>query len=77
MYDKQNAEINGPSKCLIKQRVPEIILHALAVFGGWPGALIAQKTLRHKTIKQPFQKIFWLLVVVNVIVFTVFLYSLN
>ena len=46
-------------------RTAESTLHLLALFGGWPGALIAQRVFRHKTIKQPFQTIFWLTVVAN------------
>lgn len=65
--DKEVAEINGPSKITIKKRVPENTLHGLALVGGWPGALIAQQTLRHKTIKQPFQTIFWFTVVINIL----------
>ena len=40
-------------------RIPESRLHLLALMGGWPGAWLAQRTLRHKTRKQPFQTIFW------------------
>ncbi|WP_240919963.1 DUF1294 domain-containing protein [Paraglaciecola sp. 20A4] len=47
-------------------RVPEQTLHLLALFGGWPGAIIAQQRLRHKTQKVPFRVIFWLTLVVNV-----------
>lgn len=47
------------------RRIPEIHLHLLSLVGGWPGALIAQQLLRHKTRKQPFQTLFWLTVVVN------------
>lgn len=46
-------------------RTKENTLHLFAIFGGWPGALIAQKFLRHKTIKQSFQINFWLTVFVN------------
>lgn len=55
------------------QRVPENNLHVLAVLGGWPGALLAQQHLRHKSIKQPFRRVFWFTVVMNwllVLVFT-------
>lgn len=48
------------------QRTPENHLHLLSLVGGWPGALIAQQRFRHKTIKQPFQTIFWTTVVLNV-----------
>jgi uncharacterized membrane protein YsdA (DUF1294 family)/cold shock CspA family protein len=47
-------------------RTQENTLHLFSLFGGWPGALIAQKIFRHKTRKQPFQAIFWLTVIVNV-----------
>lgn len=40
-------------------RTPEATLHAISLVGGWPGALIAQRVFRHKTIKQPFRTIFW------------------
>jgi uncharacterized membrane protein YsdA (DUF1294 family) len=40
-------------------RVPERRLLILAVFGGAPGALCAQQTLRHKTKKEPFRTSLW------------------
>jgi len=46
-------------------RVEEARLHAYALFGGWPGALIAQRWWRHKSQKASFQTAFWLTVVVN------------
>ena len=48
-----------------RQRTPENTLHLIDLLGGWPGALIAQKHFRHKTIKQPFQAIFWGTVILN------------
>lgn len=47
------------------RRISEKTLHLLALFGGWPGALLAQQKLRHKTKKQPFRWIFWMTVVGN------------
>ena len=41
-------------------RTSEAMLHGLSFLGGWPGALIAQQRLRHKTRKLGFQGIFWL-----------------
>ena len=35
-------------------RLREVSLLRLALFGGWPGAKLAQWRLRHKTRKQPF-----------------------
>lgn len=46
-------------------RVQESTLHMLSLVGGWPGALIAQQVLRHKTRKQPFRRIFFLLSALN------------
>lgn len=47
-------------------RTPEQTLHLLALAGGWPGALLAQQVLRHKSSKQAFRSVFWLTVVLNV-----------
>ena len=50
-----------------RRRVSEKSLHLLGVVGGWPGALVAQQRLRHKTQKTAFQVTFWLTVVVNLV----------
>jgi uncharacterized membrane protein YsdA (DUF1294 family)/cold shock CspA family protein len=50
-------------------RIPENTLHMLSVIGGWPGALIAQQMLRHKSSKQEFRLVFWGTVMLNVIGF--------
>lgn len=49
------------------RRTPESNLHLTDLLGGWPGALIAQQQFRHKTIKQSFQSVFWVTVVVNLV----------
>ncbi len=46
-------------------RIKETTLHWLSLFGGWPGALLAQKILRHKNRKRSFQLVFWLTVLLN------------
>jgi uncharacterized membrane protein YsdA (DUF1294 family) len=47
------------------QRIAENTLHLVSLAGGWPGALIAQQQFRHKTIKQPFQSVFWFTAAIN------------
>jgi uncharacterized membrane protein YsdA (DUF1294 family) len=51
-YDKNQAQAQGP-------RVPEIVLHGIAVLGGTLGAYAGMQYFRHKTIKGPFQIFFW------------------
>jgi uncharacterized membrane protein YsdA (DUF1294 family)/cold shock CspA family protein len=46
-------------------RTSEGTLHLLALMGGWPGALIAQETLRHKAKKASFRVAFWTTVLIN------------
>jgi len=48
------------------RRIPESTLHWLSLIGGWPGGLIAQQTLRHKSKKQSFRSVFCITVVLNV-----------
>lgn len=50
-----------------RSRVPENSLHAVALLGGWAGALLARYLFRHKTQKQPFVSLFWGTVVLNVV----------
>lgn len=47
------------------QRTPESTLHLMDLLGGWPGALVAQQTTRHKTVKASFQSVFWFTVIAN------------
>ncbi|NML07155.1 DUF1294 domain-containing protein [Sphingomonas sp. G-3-2-10] len=44
------------------RRVPERQLLGLALIGGSPGALLARHLYRHKTRKQPFSTLLWLIV---------------
>ncbi len=57
-YDKSKAKRGA-------WRTPESTLHLFALAGGWPGAAIAQQTLRHKSQKKEFRFVFWLTVIAN------------
>ena len=59
LLDKARAENRG-------RRIPENTLHILEALGGWPGALLAQHWLHHKTGKVAYQVIFWLIVTAHV-----------
>jgi uncharacterized membrane protein YsdA (DUF1294 family)/cold shock CspA family protein len=47
------------------RRIAEGTLQLLSLVGGWPGALIAQQTLRHKSKKTSFRQVFWATVLLN------------
>ncbi len=46
-------------------RTQESTLHLLSLAGGWPGALVAQAKLRHKSKKHSFRAVFWITVMLN------------
>jgi uncharacterized membrane protein YsdA (DUF1294 family) len=50
-------------------RTAEATLLLLGLVGGWPGALLAQQLLRHKSSKAPFRAAFWVTVALNAGVF--------
>lgn len=43
-------------------RTPESTLHFAELLGGWPGAFLAQRIIRHKNAKSSYQTIFWMIV---------------
>lgn len=47
-FDKRQAIAGGT-------RIPEVVLHLVALCGGNPGALIGQQLFRHKTRKRNFR----------------------
>jgi uncharacterized membrane protein YsdA (DUF1294 family)/cold shock CspA family protein len=46
-------------------RTPERTLHTLSLFGGWPGATLAQSFLRHKSNKRTFKVTHWVTIAAN------------
>lgn len=48
-------------------RTKESTLHLFGLAGGWPGALLAQKVLHHKSKKEEFQAVFFATVIANCI----------
>ncbi len=46
-------------------RLPEAALHLFELLGGWPGAFIAQRYIRHKSTKAAFKFTFWLIVLLH------------
>lgn len=57
-YDKFSAKVG-------RWRTPEKTLLTLGLIGGWPGALLAQEWIRHKSSKVSFQVVFWITVAIN------------
>lgn len=46
-------------------RTPEMFLHLLELAGGWPGAWVAQRRLRHKCSKISYLFEFWLIICIH------------
>ena len=53
-------------------RISESTLILLGLAGGWPGAIVAQQALRHKSSKASFRSAFWASVAMNVCAFIAF-----
>jgi uncharacterized membrane protein YsdA (DUF1294 family) len=58
-YDKRQAIVG-------RTRIPELVLHATALCGGSPGALLGQGLFRHKTCKFRFQMVFAAIVLLQI-----------
>ncbi len=48
-----------------RRRTPEARLHLLELLGGWPGAFLAQRLIRHKNAKASYQVAFWAIVALH------------
>jgi uncharacterized membrane protein YsdA (DUF1294 family) len=51
------------------RRIPEHWLLFIGLLGGWPGAIIAQQVMRHKSSKASFRSSFWRTIIFNVVAF--------
>jgi uncharacterized membrane protein YsdA (DUF1294 family) len=63
--DKSRAQRDG-------RRVPELILHGLAVVGGAIGGIAGQWLLHHKTRKPLFHIVLWSSLLIHVLIFVIF-----
>lgn len=66
-HDKNSAQTNS-------WRVQESSLHKLALLGGWVGAGVAHKTLRHKSQKPEFRQLYYLTILGNLVLLGVLWY---
>lgn len=55
-------------------RVPERILHAAELFGGTPAGFVGQQALDHKSAKGSYQRDFWRIVIIQVLIIVVLIY---
>ena len=60
-----------------KWRTPESTMHLFSLIGGWPGALIAQSKLRHKSRKVSFRFYYWLTVALNIFIISWLVLSID
>ena len=51
-WDKRQARLG-------RRRIPERVLHAFELVGGWPGAFAGMTFFRHKRRKLPFLIVVW------------------
>lgn len=65
-WDKRCAERGA-------RRIPERTLHLLELFGGWPAALVAMRTFRHKRRKPAYFVVTWAIALGHVLGFALFL----
>ena len=56
-------------------RIDEGTLHLFELAGGWPGALLAQHVMRHKTRKASYRSTFWVAVGVHCAMLASFIFS--
>lgn len=65
---------NAAKNC--EWRMKESTLHLIELLCGWPGAWLAQRRLRHKSVKLSYRIEFFLMVVLNLAGLAYVIYSL-
>lgn len=68
VQDKR-ASIKGQS------RIRERTLFCLILVCGWPGALLAQQLIRHKSVKIRFIRLSWSLIVINLMLLSLYIFK--
>jgi uncharacterized membrane protein YsdA (DUF1294 family) len=68
-YDKMRARAG-------RTRVPEAVLHGIALAGGTLGAYAGMRAFRHKTVKGPFRVLFWLIASLQVLLVAAAVYRI-
>jgi uncharacterized membrane protein YsdA (DUF1294 family) len=68
-FDKMRAGAQG-------RRVPEVVLHGLALLGGSLGAYLGMRLFRHKTIKSSFRLVFWWIAALQVVLVVAVVYRI-
>lgn len=54
-------------------RISEAAMHIAELLGGWPGGIIARRSLRHKSRKLRFRIISWLITGLHIVAITLWL----
>ena len=58
-------------------RLPERFLHLLSFVGGSPSAFLAQRLFRHKTAKSAFQRVYWAIVFLQLVIVGIALWQFD
>jgi uncharacterized membrane protein YsdA (DUF1294 family) len=67
LVDKQRA-INN------RRRIPEKTLHSMELIGGWPGAILITRAIRHKTSKPRYMWTLYAIATLHVLGWMLLLY---
>lgn len=65
-HDKRAARVGS-------RRVRESTLHLIDLVGGWPGALVIRRVIRHKTIDLKFRMVLWGIIVLHALAWGAYL----